>query len=202
MPSCLRVPIAASDIESIEKYVGEIQNIIKGRDSQTKALLISPYMAGEPVSPLAKLWQHADRNDFVKRLYPALQVWVHVDYSSYRKAYFRFGMPALQDGYVLDHTQNRKAVRLNNYSHPYLRLCPVSRSVNASSGHLLGTEGMEKANAIADQKSASKRMKRNKFVTSFNIIYASPIDLTKMLNIPTGTMELPGVARMLHQFYV
>ncbi len=30
---------------------------------------------------------------------------------------------------------------------------------------------------------------------------ADPIDITKMLNIPPGTKELPGVARTLSLFY-
>lgn len=152
MPSCLRVPIAASDIDAIEEYVGDVQRVIKRRDGQVKALLIKPYMIGEPEDPEALLWQHVNRKYFIERLYPSLQVWVHVDYRSYRKAYFDFGMLAPLSGYVLDHIQNREAVRLRDYSHPYIRLCPVSRSVNSSGGHNMGTEGMEKANLRMDQK--------------------------------------------------
>lgn len=201
MPSCLRVPTAASDIASIQKYVGHIENTVKGRDNQIKALFIKPYMTGNPENPQAKLWELPEKEFFIKQLYPQYQVWVHVDYRNYRKAYLNFGMPTPPIGYVLDHIQNRKVIRLVNYKHPYLRLCPVSRSVNASGGHIMGTEGMEKSNIINDRKLPDKWMKRKKYYNSFNIIYADPIDLTKMLNIPTGTKELPGVAKMLLKFY-
>lgn len=39
------------------------------------------------------------------------------------------------------------------------------------------------------------------FFESFKIVYADPFDLTKMLNVPTGTKELPESAAMLPMFY-
>jgi hypothetical protein len=63
---------------------------------------------------------------------------VHVDFDGYRDAYKQFidqfGLPAIPPGYFLDHVQNRKAIRQRGYTHPYLRLCPVSRAVNTSGG--------------------------------------------------------------------
>ena len=88
--------------------------------------------------------RHEDATEFEARLHPSKQVWVHVDFNGYRKAYVRFGMPEIPPGCFLDHAQNRKAIRLRGYSHPYLRLCPVSRRVNTSGGAVSGGEGMEK----------------------------------------------------------
>jgi hypothetical protein len=34
------------------------------------------------------------------------------------------------------------------------------------------------------------------------VVLADPIDLTKMLDIPPGLTELPGVASMLMKYYV
>ncbi|MDF7826414.1 hypothetical protein P4B35_20460 [Pontiellaceae bacterium B12227] len=202
MPPCLRVPIAAANLDAIETYVGTVRRTVAGRDGQTKALLIEPHRIGEPEKPEALLWEHADRESYIDRLYPALQVWVHVNYRRYRKAYLDFGMPIPSAGPILDHIQNREAIRLRNLSHPYIRLCPVSRRVNSSGGHATGTEGMEKENLRADLASPQKAEEKRKFFASFKIVYADPIDLTKMLNIPTGTKELPGVATMLRMFYL
>ena len=202
MPPCLRVPIAAADIDSIETYVGTVVKTVKSRRGRINAMLITPHMIGDPETPQALLWQHPDKQDYIERLYPSLQVWVHVDYRTYRKAYMDFGMPVPPKGYVLDHIQNRVTIRLREYSHPYLRLCPVSNKVNSSGGHNTGTEGMEKANLRKDRKNPERLQNRLKFFNSFKIAYADPIDLTKMLNIPTGTKELPGVAKMLKMFYL
>jgi len=65
----------------------------------------------------------------------------------------------------------------------------------------MGTEGMEKTNLRVDRKHPEKLEKRRAFFASFQIVYADPIDLTKMLNMSTGTKELPGVAEMLRMFY-
>lgn len=202
LPQCLRVPIAASDIDSVEKYVGKVIKTVIGRDKTVKAMLIKPHVIGEPENSQAKLWQHEDRESFIERLYPEHQVWVHVDYWGYRKAYIGFGMPEIPKNYVLDHIQNRKAIRGFNMSHPYLRLCPVSRSVNASGGHRLGSEGMERDNMKLSKSSHEKWIKMSNHLSSYQIIYADPVDLTKMLNIPPGTHELPGVAKMLNLYYV
>ena len=48
------------------------------------------------------------------------QFWVHVDYGSYRKAWKRLGLGRLSPETVLDHIQNRAAVRLTGYLHPFL----------------------------------------------------------------------------------
>jgi hypothetical protein len=201
LPPCIRVPIAATDASAIETYVGRIMDSVESRSGVIQALLVKPYVAGEPAHPQAPLWRHIKRDEFILRLFPVLQVWVHVDYRKYRSAYIHFGMPPIPDGYVLDHIQNREAIRLSWYSQPYLRLCPVSREVNSSGGNKTGPEGMEKDNLLLMQQSKDKLLKLRKLVTSYQIMYADPVVLTKMLNISTGTKELPGVAKMLKLFY-
>ena len=60
---------------------------------------------------------------------------------------------------------------------------------------------MEKDNARLAHQSKEEELRLRKLAASFRVIYADPIDLTKMLNIPTGTKELPGVAKILKLFY-
>jgi hypothetical protein len=100
-------------------------------------------------------------------------------------------MPLIPQDYFLDHVQNRIAIGQRNNSHPYLRLCPVRRQVNTSGGHSAGGEGMEKR--FLD--SHVPILGRNK------IIYADPMDLTKMLDIPPGTQILEGVRDTQKLFY-
>ena len=103
---------------------------------------------------------------------------------------------------LLDHIQNREAVRLRGNSHLYLRLCPVSRLVNTSGGGNTGGEGMEKdflrtlEDVHPNTREAALRAIRAPMVL------ADPMDLTKMLDVPPGPQVLPGVASMLKMFYV
>ena len=126
---------------------------------------------------------------------------MHVDFNGYRKAYERLGMPTIPRDHVLDHIQNREAIRLRDYSHPYIRLCPVSRAVNTSAGHDSGGEGMEKEHLRSLDAQPDSVQAAVEGVTKCDVIYADPMDLTKMLNIQTGTFILNGVRDMLHLFY-
>lgn len=135
------------------------------------------------------------------QLHPTKQVWVHVDFRRYRAAYLQFGLPQLSQEHVLDHVHNRHATRLRGYLHPYLRLCPVSRAVNTSGGVNTGGEGMEKAylRTLAGQEKTADGI-----LTQFArrpIIYADPMDITKMLDIPPGTQVLNGVRDTLALLY-
>jgi hypothetical protein len=202
LPPCLRVPIAAAGVEAIAEYVGTVVDRIVARDGRVNALCVEPYDAAPPEDPRVALW-HEPRAAFYRtQLHPARQVWVHVDYRGYRAAYVRFGMPALAAGYVLDHVQNRHAIRLRDYSHPYLRLCPVSGAVNTSGGVDAGGEGMEKA--YVRSLLTTRRDEPDGPLAGFathKIIYADPMDITKMLDIAPGTQVLNGVRDTMQLLY-
>jgi hypothetical protein len=136
-----------------------------------------------------------------RTLFPESQVWVHVAYPRYRHAYVKFEMPPLLDDQVLDHIQSRKALRLRWCSHPYLRLCPVSRAVNSDGGHETGAEGIGKAHLENVRAHPQKAEKMKAFALSHHMIYADPEDWTKMLDMPPGTYELEGVRENLKLFY-
>jgi hypothetical protein len=187
LPNCLRIPIAAASVDAIQQYVGTVRDFLPGRDGRINAVLVAPHPRTAGPTLGVALWQG--------------QVWVHVAFTRYRQAYQRFAMPPIPAGYFLDHVQNREAVRLSGSVHPYLRLCPVSRRVNTSGGHDAGGEGMEKAYLRAlpglspGTRAAAARALKSE------IVYADPMDLTKMLDIPPGTGTLPGVAATQRLFY-
>jgi hypothetical protein len=158
---------------------------------RVNALLVMAAATSVPEEPNISLWKSPLASVARERLHSPRQVWVHVDYVAYRQAYIGFGMPALRADYFLDHIQNRKAIRLRGYSHPYLRLCPVHRTVNTSGGHAMGGEGMERA-FLSTQAAVP---------ASNRIIYADPMDLTKMLDIAPGTQALNGVRDTQRLFY-
>jgi hypothetical protein len=226
LPEGLHIPIAAKSLEVIAEFVGEIEKVIPGPRGTPLAARVRSY---EPAvhkdDKSIKLWKEIPKA--YDRLYPTRQVWVHVDYDDYRSAYkdvFSLSIPTDEKDrtYYLDHIQNREAVRLlarflglgkKHYSHPYLRLCPVRGSVNTSGGHSSGGEGMEKdyirsliklRNSLRVKEFGEAAKKVPELATvapSCPILYADPMDLTKMLDISPGTQELPAVGDLQHLFF-
>jgi hypothetical protein len=201
LPPCLWVPIAAASPHAIKQFVGQILDERVRRDGRVEAMLIGTYKRPAVEDPSVQLWHHPLAHDYRLRLFPKQQVWVHVDYRGYRKAYIEFGMPTIPANYFLDHIQNREAIRLRDYSHPYLRLCPVARTINTSGGHVAGGEGMEKAFLRTRKEKTAEVQAEFRRVLQYDIQYADPMDLTKMLNIAPGTVTLPGVAEVQGLFY-
>ena len=201
LPKCLWIPIAAKNIGAIEQFVGKITGKRVNQAGRVNAILVEtkPYNVLE--NSRVKLWKHPQADLYRARLYPARQVWVHVDYSSYRKAYIKFCMPDIPSEYFLDHIQNREAIRLRDYSHPFLRLCPVSRIVNTSGGGVRGGEGLEKEFLRSLKEKPSYIWQDFLKKLQYPIVYADPMDLTKMLNIPPGTETLNGVRDIQTLFY-
>jgi hypothetical protein len=201
LPKSLLVPIAARSAEDIERYVGSVVGSIRGRTGRINAISVRPSDWPPTKEPNVALWCCAKAKEYEECLHPRMQIWVHVDYAAYRRAYIRLGMPEIPARWVLDHVQNREAVRLRGYSHPYLRLCAVSHQVNTSGGVDVGGEGMEKTflRTLDDQSEAIRESAQE--AMSCDIIYADPMDLTKMLDIVPGTHVLAGVGDTLKLFY-
>jgi hypothetical protein len=203
LPASLWIPIAAASVADIEAYVGPVvQRITNPRDGIVNAVLVESVSRGALEESHIPLWGSLLADRARERLHPRKQVWVHVDYDGYREAYVNFGMPAIPQNYFLDHVQNRKAIgnpsgrdlrpgEKSEVSHPYLRLCPVHRRVNTSGGHKSGGEGMEKE-FLAKHPHLERKNR---------IIYADPMDLTKMLDIQPGTKILEGVRETQQLFY-
>lgn len=104
------------------------------------------------------------------------QVWVHVDYAAYRRAYGRaFPNVDLTD-LVLDHVMNRRLARLKGFT--YLRIVPVSRAVNSSHGGLSEGWGVE--------LHSSPRMRERNKTSQAVVRYADLADIVKMLDMEGG----------------
>jgi hypothetical protein len=199
LPPDLIVPIAAADLEAIETYVGTIRTHVPGRKRPTNAVLVVAHRPSR--NPRVPLWDQPEADQYYRCLHPPSQLWVHVDYRNYRRAWKRLGLGELTRDVVLDHIRNRVAVRLSGYRHPFLRLCPVSRETNTSGGLDIGAEGMEKIELKKLQTQPAHIRLRTEKALAAPVVLADPIDLTKMLDIPPGLTELRGVASMLMKFY-
>jgi hypothetical protein len=167
---CLYVPVAARDTNAIETYVGRIVGGLSLR-SPNKAFLIEAHEPDEPDERLA-IWKHPG----AAILHYPRQVWVHVDYSAYRRAYLRAFPDADLTGLVLDHVMNRRVARLKGFT--YLRIVPISRKANSSHG------GLSEVWAV-EYHSSPRVMKLNR-TSQAMVQYADLADVVKMLNMEGG----------------
>src|SRR5207245_10215855 len=111
------------------------------------------------------------------------QVWVHVDYSDYRRAYLR-AFPDLDlADLVLDHVINLRVARLKGFA--YLRIVPISRAANSSHGGL--SEGW------SVEYHSSPRMMENNKASQAAVQYADLADIVKMLNVQGGGSFMANV---------
>jgi len=136
-----------------------------------QALLIEAHEP-PPRDPRLLIWQLAESSIF----HAPLQVWVHVDFKFYRRAYVQALPDEKLDNFVLDHILNRRVARLKGFT--YLRIIPISRGANSSSGGL--SEGW------SFEYHSSPEMKKRNLESRALVQYADLADLVKMLNLKTG----------------
>ncbi len=167
---CLYVPIAARDRCAIEEYVGKIQAPLTPR-SKKKAFLVEAYEAEKPDTRLP-IWQLPA----AAVLHDPRQLWVHVDYTGYRRAYIQaFPDTDLAD-FVIDHVMNRRVARLKGFK--YLRVVPVTRAVNSSHG------GLSEKWAV-DYHSSPRMIEINR--ESKAVVQCADLsDIVKMINMEGG----------------
>ena len=125
LPDCLHVPIAAVDEAAITAYIGEIEAVLAG-GSPRKALLVR---TKEPplIDAQLPIWEMPGS----KVLHERRQVWVHIGFTRYRRAYGTAFPDQTIDGKVLSHALNRRTAALMGFS--YVRITPNSRGCNSSS---------------------------------------------------------------------
>lgn len=167
---CLYIPVAARNTQAIETYVGRILTPLT-QGSSSKALLVEAYEPEKPDERLA-IWSLPQ----AAILHYPKQVWVHVDYSYYRRAYRRAFLDVDLDNLVLDHVMNRRVARLKGFS--YLRIVPISREANSSHGSL--SEGW------AVEYHSSPRMREINKASQASVQYADLADIVKMLSMEGG----------------
>jgi hypothetical protein len=174
---CLYIPVAARDTSAIEKYVGKILAPL-ARGTPSRALLVDSHEPDKADERLA-IWNLPE----AAVLHHPRQVWVHVDYTAYRRAYIRAFPDADLTGVVLDHVMNRRVARLKGFT--YLRIVPISREANSSHGGLSEGWGVE-------YHSSPKMMEINK-ASQAVVQYADLSDIVKMLNMEGGGSFMENV---------
>jgi hypothetical protein len=125
LPDCLHVPIAAIDENAIRNYVGDVERVVSGRGLR-KAFLVTVSERVE-IDPLLPISDHPNASIFHARQ----QVWVHVAYKPYRRAYERAFPDENIGGLILSHTMNRDTAAHKGFD--FVRLTPVSGIANVSS---------------------------------------------------------------------
>ena len=126
LPECLHVPTAALNEEAITTYIGDIVQIL-AKGTPNKAFLVQAKEL-PPIDDRLPIWEM----EGAAILHRQMQVWVHVGYTRYRNAYQRAFPTEEIAGKVLSHTMNRRIAVLKGFQ--YVRVTPVSRGSNASSG--------------------------------------------------------------------
>jgi hypothetical protein len=170
LPLCCHIPIAARNEAAIEEYIGQIVRVLRPA-LPNRALLVRAYDA-PPLNRRLPIWALRES----AMLHHPHQVWVHVDYKGYRKAYASAFPDESLDEVVLDHVLNRRMARAMRFD--YLRIVPISRGANSSSGGLPEKWGIAYQNSSAMLQINARRQ-------SF-IQYADLGDIVKMLNLKTG----------------
>lgn len=183
LPATLWIPVAAVSVEAIRKYVGDPEQGSQ-RDPSKALVVTTPGVGQFPFDDLP-VWDLP----FAERLHSQKQLWVHIDYTGYRR-FYRSEFPDV-DGtdIVVDHICNRRFARQLGYE--YIRLIDVSRGANSSSGRGPESEGVKFLDSDAGVKTAQR--------AKTPIQYADTVDIAKMLNIKTGGFPLNAV-RDLHKY--
>lgn|SRR5260370_1108997 len=177
LPPCLYIAIAARDTNAIETYVGRIVMQLTP-SSLGKALLVEAHEPEKADGRLA-IWDVPE----AVVLHYKRQVWVHVDYPAYRRAYARAFPDFDLTGLVLDHVMNRRIARLKSFT--YLRVVPISRGANSSHGALSEGWGVE--------YHSSPKMRGKNRVSQAAVQYADLADIVKMLNMKGGGSFMDNV---------
>jgi hypothetical protein len=177
LPPCLYIPVAARDTTAIETYVGRIAGQL-APSAPGRALLVEAHPPEKP-DPRLAIWDVPG----AAVLHFPRQVWVHVDYRAYRRAYMRAFPDSDLTGLVLDHVMNRRVARLKGFA--YLRIVPISRGANSSHGSL--SEGW------AVEYHSSPAMREKNRLSQAAVQYADLADIVKMLNLQGGGSLMDNV---------
>jgi hypothetical protein len=170
LPPCAHIPIGAKSEAAITKYIGRITSVLEsGTPNQSLRVEIDETPEINLKMPIWKLPQAAV-------LHAKTQVWVHVDYRRYRECYCKVFQSPISKDTILDHVMNRRMARLMGF--PYVRIVPISRGSNSSSGGLCEKWGVE-------YHSTPAMIKVNK-ENPAQIQYADISDIVKMLDLKTG----------------
>ncbi len=170
LPPCLHIPVAARDEEAVHSHVGRVIDVVAPGTPNMALLVETP--APMEVDTRLPIWNVPE----ARVLHRSPELWVHVDYDDYRPAYAKAFPEEDIGNLVLDHVMNRRVARLKDFA--YLRLVPISRRANSSSG------GLSEKWAIKYHGTPEMRAKH--LASPARIQYADLADIVKMLDRKTG----------------
>lgn len=169
LPDCLHIPVAAVDEAAITSYIGEIVQVLSS-GSARKAFLIRT-KEPPPIDERLPIWERPG----AAILHARLQVWVHIGFTRYRRAYRKAFPDQEIDGQVLSHAVNRRIAALMGFN--YVRITPNSRGCNSSSG--FSEQWGVDLHASPSQMAANRRR-------GALIHYADLVSLMVMLDMKPG----------------
>ena len=170
LPWCLHTPIAARDEASIYSHVGDLIEVVAA-GTPSRAVLVQT--AGpERMDPRLPIWQEPGASN----LFRSPQLWVHVDFADYRRAYAKTFPTEDIETLDIDHILNRHVAKVKDFF--YVRLFAISKAANRSSG------GLSEKWAI--EFHSSERMRAKNLASPAKIQYADLADIVKMLDRKTG----------------
>lgn len=189
-PFNLRIPIAARDLGAIHQHVGAVWDFRQFR--REPWALIVELRSPIPAPDDHPIWRQPRAGELWRRR----QVWVHVDNDDYRDDYERVLPREDIPDLVYDHLCNRDFARVLGYR--YLRLCPMSRSMNTAGAGAHGLETQAVYDALGGRVRKAERPETFDDARPYHsqspspIAWASDFEICKMLNDPE---MLPGGAR-------
>lgn len=170
LPWCLHVPIAARDEASVHSYVGRVIDVVvAGRPSMALLVETEP---SEQMDSTLPIWQEPGASN----LFRSPQLWVHVDFKGYRRAYAKAFPAENISGLDVDHMLSRNVAKVKDFA--YVRLLAITRAANRSSGGL--------SEKWAVEYHSSERMRSKNLASPARIQYADLADIVKMLDLKTG----------------
>lgn len=170
LPWCLHIPIAARDEASIYSHVGSLIHVVVP-GTPSKAVLVQTE-APERMDSTLPIWQEPGASN----LFRSPQLWVHVDFLAYRRAYAKaFPIEDIR-GLDVDHVLNRHVAKVKDFL--YVRLVAISKAANRSSGGL--------SEKWAVEYHSSETMRKKNLESPARIQYADLADIVKMLDRKTG----------------
>lgn len=182
LPECLHVPIAAENEEIIAKYIGDIKAVVAvGTPNKALVVMVDP---PPPRDTRLPIWSKPESDI----LFEQMQVWVHVSYNGYRRAYKKARPAEDVSSKVLSHCMNRRHAALKGFQ--YVRIVPAAQSTNSSSA--FSEEWGIEINCNPKELSSIKQRRAK-------IQYADLVDLMVMMDMRVGggIMELVNEAQRL-----
>jgi cold shock protein len=173
----LIIPIAAKTVDAIKEYVGDVEVIVSG----SKNAFVVTF---EPLAPPNELEIWKNSRSYL--LQTTRQLWVDVDDRNYRKLYKNTFPEIDLTGFDVDHIFNKQLAKM--YGFQFVRLLHVSVKSNREIGS-------------GPEKESTSFRKKDYVPVHYEIQYADPLDMCKLMHLKTGTGQYMDAIANFPLFY-